>query len=133
MEQRPTKKQHKRSSNTPDLRPPPTLTSTASTIMAKSSGSGDKWDNIFNKTNKKGGRGGGGGRGRGGDKSSAPESNDENPNSTGLDPMGPMGEQRRGLPVFSYREQLLTTIAKNRVTVVEGETGSGKTTQVLPD
>ena len=102
-------------------------------MVAKSSGSGDKWDNIFNKTNKKGGRGGGGGRGRGGDKSSAPESNDENPNSTGLDPMGPMGEQRRGLPVFSYREQLLTTIAENRVTVVEGETGSGKTTQVLPD
>ena len=39
--------------------------------------------------------------------------------------MGPMGEQRRSLPVFSYREQLLRTIGENRVTVVEGETGSG--------
>ena len=41
-----------------------------------------------------------------------------------------MGEQRRGLPVYSFRESLLETIAGHRVTVVEGETGSGKTTQV---
>ena len=46
------------------------------------------------------------------------------------DPMGPMGEQRRGLPVYSFKDSLLKTIASNRVTVVEGETGSGKTTQV---
>lgn len=39
------------------------------------------------------------------------------------DSMGPMGDQRRGLPVYSYKEQLLKTIANNRVTVVEGETG----------
>jgi hypothetical protein len=46
------------------------------------------------------------------------------------DEMGPMGDQRRGLPVFDFREQLLETIDANHVTVVEGETGSGKTTQV---
>ena len=44
--------------------------------------------------------------------------------------MGPMGDQRRGLPVYGYRERLLDTIDSNAVTVVEGETGSGKTTQV---
>ena len=46
------------------------------------------------------------------------------------DSMGPMGDQRRGLPVYKFKESLLKTIAENRVTVVEGETGSGKTTQV---
>jgi hypothetical protein len=46
------------------------------------------------------------------------------------DGMGPMAAQRRGLPVFAWREELLKTIGANRVTVVEGETGSGKTTQV---
>ena len=44
--------------------------------------------------------------------------------------MGPLAKQRRGLPVFSFREQLLETIGRERVVVVEGETGSGKTTQV---
>jgi len=43
---------------------------------------------------------------------------------------GPMAEQRKSLPVYSFRDQLLTTIRNNAVTVVEGETGSGKTTQV---
>ncbi|OEU15996.1 P-loop containing nucleoside triphosphate hydrolase protein, partial [Fragilariopsis cylindrus CCMP1102] len=41
-----------------------------------------------------------------------------------------MGDQRRGLPVYNFKDALLKTIANNRVTVVEGETGSGKTTQV---
>jgi HrpA-like RNA helicase len=53
-----------------------------------------------------------------------------NDNGKQNDPMGPMGEQRRGLPVYKFKDSLLDTIAKNRVTVVEGETGSGKTTQV---
>jgi len=48
----------------------------------------------------------------------------------GGDPMGPMGAQRRGLPVWGFREALLAAIASNPVVVVEGETGSGKTTQV---
>ena len=45
------------------------------------------------------------------------------PKITNDDSMGPMGDQRRGLPVYSYKKQLLKTIANNRVTVVEGETG----------
>jgi len=48
----------------------------------------------------------------------------------GNDPMGPMGDTRRSLPVYNFKEKLLTTIRDNHVTVVEGETGSGKTTQV---
>lgn len=69
-------------------------------------------------------------------KKSRPRSNRSSPDLqpppkiTGLDPMGPMGDQRRGLPVYNFKEELLKTIADNRVTVVEGETGSGKTTQV---
>ena len=43
---------------------------------------------------------------------------------------GPMDAQRKSLPVYSFRDQLLSTIRGNAVTVVEGETGSGKTTQV---
>ena len=52
------------------------------------------------------------------------------PMIAGKDNMGPMGDQRRGLPVYNFKDALLKTIANNRVTVVEGETGSGKTTQV---
>ena len=44
--------------------------------------------------------------------------------------MGPMASQRRDLPVYAFKDLLLSTIEKNLVTVVEGETGSGKTTQV---
>jgi pre-mRNA-splicing factor ATP-dependent RNA helicase DHX38/PRP16 len=39
-------------------------------------------------------------------------------------------EQRRYLPVFAVREQLLNVIRDNNVVVVVGETGSGKTTQL---
>ena len=39
-------------------------------------------------------------------------------------------ENRAKLPVFESRESLLKVIAENRVTIVRGETGSGKTTQV---
>ena len=44
--------------------------------------------------------------------------------------MGPLAVQRRSLPVFSYRTTLLETLRAHSVVVVEGETGSGKTTQV---
>ena len=44
--------------------------------------------------------------------------------------MGPMGVQRRSLPVYSFRDRLIQTVGSNRVCVVEGDTGSGKTTQV---
>ncbi|KAI0044061.1 P-loop containing nucleoside triphosphate hydrolase protein [Auriscalpium vulgare] len=39
-------------------------------------------------------------------------------------------EQREYLPAFACREDLLKTIRENQVTVVVGETGSGKTTQL---
>ena len=37
-------------------------------------------------------------------------------------------EQREFLPVFSVRDELLTVIRDNRIVVIVGETGSGKTT-----
>lgn len=38
--------------------------------------------------------------------------------------------ERKTLPIFPYREQLLDAIAKYQVVIIVGETGSGKTTQV---
>ena len=38
-------------------------------------------------------------------------------------------EQRRFLPVYDCRDELLQVIRENQVVVVVGETGSGKTTQ----
>ncbi len=40
-------------------------------------------------------------------------------------------QQRQFLPVFDCREELLQVIRENQVVVVVGETGSGKTTQVM--
>jgi len=39
---------------------------------------------------------------------------------------------RKLLPIYPYREQLLDAVAKYQVVVIVGETGSGKTTQVRP-
>ncbi|XP_069054383.1 pre-mRNA-splicing factor ATP-dependent RNA helicase DHX16 isoform X2 [Lepisosteus oculatus] len=39
-------------------------------------------------------------------------------------------EVRRSLPVFPYRADLLAAIAEHQVLIIEGETGSGKTTQI---
>ena len=39
-------------------------------------------------------------------------------------------QQRRFLPVYESRDELLHLIRENQVVVVVGETGSGKTTQV---
>ena len=41
-----------------------------------------------------------------------------------------IADQRRFLPVYAVRSQLLRAIAENQVIVVVGETGSGKTTQL---
>ena len=41
-----------------------------------------------------------------------------------------MFAERKELPVFQFRQQLCDTIAANRVTVVRGATGCGKTTQI---
>ena len=43
-----------------------------------------------------------------------------------------MAEQRRFLPVYSVRDELLAVIRENQVVVVVGETGSGKTTPSKP-
>jgi pre-mRNA-splicing factor ATP-dependent RNA helicase DHX16 len=37
---------------------------------------------------------------------------------------------RKRLPVFSYREEFLQAVSQNKVLIVVGETGSGKTTQI---
>jgi pre-mRNA-splicing factor ATP-dependent RNA helicase DHX38/PRP16 len=39
-------------------------------------------------------------------------------------------EQREYLPVFTIREALINIILENQITVIVGETGSGKTTQL---
>ena len=41
-----------------------------------------------------------------------------------------LAQQRKFLPVFECRDELLNLIRENSVVVVVGETGSGKTTQV---
>ena len=41
-----------------------------------------------------------------------------------------MAEQRRFLPVYTVRDDLLDVIRENQVVIVIGETGSGKTTQM---
>ncbi|EDS38208.1 pre-mRNA splicing factor ATP-dependent RNA helicase PRP16 [Culex quinquefasciatus] len=42
----------------------------------------------------------------------------------------PIYEQRRSLPVFAVRQELLNIIRENSVVIIVGETGSGKTTQL---
>lgn len=39
-------------------------------------------------------------------------------------------ETRRSLPIFPFREDLLQAVADHQVLIIEGETGSGKTTQI---
>ncbi|XP_045450943.1 pre-mRNA-splicing factor ATP-dependent RNA helicase PRP16-like [Melitaea cinxia] len=41
-----------------------------------------------------------------------------------------ISEQRRFLPVFAVREELMQVIRENNVIIIVGETGSGKTTQL---
>lgn len=39
-------------------------------------------------------------------------------------------EQKENLPIFNYKEQLVKACMDNRILIVIGETGSGKTTQI---
>lgn len=41
-----------------------------------------------------------------------------------------MKEQREFLPVFEVRDELMKVLRENKVVVIVGETGSGKTTQL---
>ncbi|KAG0411549.1 hypothetical protein HPB47_011328 [Ixodes persulcatus] len=41
-----------------------------------------------------------------------------------------MNAVRKSLPIYEFREQIVRTVENNRVVVLTGETGSGKTTQV---
>ena len=40
-------------------------------------------------------------------------------------------KKRMQLPVWEYKNSFMTTLNENQVTVLVGETGSGKTTQVI--
>ena len=39
-------------------------------------------------------------------------------------------ETKRSLPVYPFRQGLLDAVAEHQVLIIEGETGSGKTTQI---
>jgi len=39
-------------------------------------------------------------------------------------------DTRRSLPIFPFREDLLQAVEDHQILIVEGETGSGKTTQI---
>ena len=41
-----------------------------------------------------------------------------------------IAETRKSLPIYRYREDLLQAIKDHQVLIIEGETGSGKTTQI---
>lgn len=41
-----------------------------------------------------------------------------------------LAETRKTLPIYKYRDSLLEAIRDNQVLIIEGETGSGKTTQI---
>lgn len=39
-------------------------------------------------------------------------------------------ETKRSLPVFRFRNDIIEAVKKYQVLIIEGETGSGKTTQI---
>lgn len=39
-------------------------------------------------------------------------------------------ETKKSLPIFPFRDELIEAIRKHQVLIIEGETGSGKTTQI---
>lgn len=47
-----------------------------------------------------------------------------------LEPEHEILQQRRGLPIYEYKDQLLKAVEENGILIVIGETGSGKTTQM---
>jgi pre-mRNA-splicing factor ATP-dependent RNA helicase DHX16 len=57
------------------------------------------------------------------------DDDDEQPEVT-LTPHQKILAGRKKLPVFPYREEFLTAVRDNKVLIIVGETGSGKTTQI---
>jgi pre-mRNA-splicing factor ATP-dependent RNA helicase DHX16 len=56
---------------------------------------------------------------------------DDHPSDSKIVPQkNAMEEVRKSLPIYRYKESLLQAIADNQVLIIEGETGSGKTTQI---
>lgn len=53
-----------------------------------------------------------------------------NKNSYGRKTQQSVVEQRQSLPIYAFKEQILQGIKDNKILVVIGETGSGKTTQM---
>lgn len=53
-----------------------------------------------------------------------------NKNSYGRKTQQTVIEQRQSLPIYAFKDQLLQSIKDNKILVVIGETGSGKTTQM---
>ena len=47
-----------------------------------------------------------------------------------FDPNPQLKYHMENLPIYDHKESILDTIRSNQVTIVSGETGSGKTTQV---
>lgn len=41
-----------------------------------------------------------------------------------------IAETRRSLPVYAFREEFIQAVRDHQVLIIEGETGSGKTTQL---
>jgi len=47
-----------------------------------------------------------------------------------VDPMIEIRRTQRSLPVFKFKSQIVSTVQTNPITLIVGETGSGKTTQI---
>ncbi|VDO86672.1 unnamed protein product [Schistosoma margrebowiei] len=55
---------------------------------------------------------------------------DEEQKRKATDKRETLKEAKRSLPIYKFREALLQAIADHQVLIIEGETGSGKTTQI---
>jgi ATP-dependent RNA helicase DHX8/PRP22 len=48
----------------------------------------------------------------------------------GFNDTRPIKQQREGLPIFAFRDDIIQGVADNKIIILSAETGSGKTTQV---